>query len=90
MPKNKKQVWRKISSLKFKNNLEKISFGCIDANLSKDLNFLKSLIDLKSLKELDLLEIVVGIEFISYLSRALENDSNLISLSINGLILMFF
>ena len=90
MPKNKKQVWRKISSLKFKNNLEKISFGCTDANLSKDLNFLKSLIDLKSLKELDLLEIVVGIEFISYLSRALENDSNLISLSINGLIFMFF
>ena len=84
-----KKYWKNISFLTFENNLEILSFQNTSANFSKDLTFLKSIIELKTLKELNLNKIVVGYQFILHLSHVLENDSNLISLSIDGLYFMF-
>eukprot|EP01080_Neovahlkampfia_damariscottae_P012890 gene12890-7311_t len=80
-----KSEMTKISSLKLDNNLESISFDNIAANFSNDLTFLKSIVNLKSLKYLHLCKVVVGYEFILYLSHALENHSNLKSLAIDDI-----
>eukprot|EP01080_Neovahlkampfia_damariscottae_P002109 gene2109-1976_t len=76
------EVPLKISQKKFDNNLKSF-IARTPADFSADLTFLNSLIGQKSLEVLILNEVKLGTKFINNLSKSLENESNLITLSLD-------
>lgn len=72
-----------ISELKFKNSLETVYIDAEEMNFT-GFQLIKSLFDLKSLTNLDLNNIIIGKENVEYLANSLKNDSNLVSLYVDG------